>query len=188
MSYYYITPSIYDLQHHGILGQKWGVRRFQTADGSLTPEGRKRYGSNHASRRTERKEEKIKAEKKKQQSAQLEAARKAKQEKAEFQKNREKILKEGTATEVLKYRNEYTTQELQAALNRIKVTDELGNYSKKEAETLVKQIDKVFSGVKKANDWTNTSVNAYKNVKNVQAILKELSSNKHGVEQAKNKG
>lgn len=32
-----------ELQHHGIKGQKWGVRRFQNADGSLTAEGKKRY-------------------------------------------------------------------------------------------------------------------------------------------------
>lgn len=31
------------LIHHGIKGQKWGVRRFQNADGSLTPAGKKRY-------------------------------------------------------------------------------------------------------------------------------------------------
>lgn len=31
------------LAHHGILGQKWGVRRFQNKDGSLTPKGKKRY-------------------------------------------------------------------------------------------------------------------------------------------------
>lgn len=33
--------------HHGIKGQKWGIRRFQNKDGSLTPEGRKRrYAAN----------------------------------------------------------------------------------------------------------------------------------------------
>ncbi len=32
------------LSHHGIEGQKWGVRRWQNADGSLTPEGRIHYG------------------------------------------------------------------------------------------------------------------------------------------------
>lgn len=31
------------LAHHGILGQKWGVRRFQNEDGSLTSAGKKKY-------------------------------------------------------------------------------------------------------------------------------------------------
>lgn len=31
------------LAHHGIKGMKWGVRRFQKKDGSLTPAGKKRY-------------------------------------------------------------------------------------------------------------------------------------------------
>lgn len=31
------------LAHYGIKGQKWGVRRYQYADGTLTPAGRKRY-------------------------------------------------------------------------------------------------------------------------------------------------
>ena len=32
----------YEIRHHGILGQRWGVRRFQNADGSLTSAGRRR--------------------------------------------------------------------------------------------------------------------------------------------------
>lgn len=32
-----------ELSHHGIKGQKWGVRRYQNSDGSLTPEGQVRY-------------------------------------------------------------------------------------------------------------------------------------------------
>ena len=31
------------LEHHGILGMKWGIRRYQNEDGTLTPAGKKRY-------------------------------------------------------------------------------------------------------------------------------------------------
>lgn len=34
------TPN--SLQHHGIMGMRWGVRRYQNKDGSLTPAGKKR--------------------------------------------------------------------------------------------------------------------------------------------------
>lgn len=34
-----------ELRHYGVKGQKWGVRRYQYADGTLTPAGKKRYGS-----------------------------------------------------------------------------------------------------------------------------------------------
>lgn len=47
MSNYYIGPdgnlhSEDELKHWGIKGMKWGVRRYQNADGTLTPEGRKK--------------------------------------------------------------------------------------------------------------------------------------------------
>lgn len=37
--------SMNELYHYGIKGQKWGVRRYQYADGSLTPDGAKRYSN-----------------------------------------------------------------------------------------------------------------------------------------------
>lgn len=37
------------LIHHGILGQKWGVRRYQNPDGSLTSEGKEHYGKGGSS-------------------------------------------------------------------------------------------------------------------------------------------
>lgn len=44
------------IAHSGIKGQKWGIRRFQYENGSLTEEGKERYG------RTPKKEKKPKPE------------------------------------------------------------------------------------------------------------------------------
>ena len=39
---------VYVVRHSGIKGMKWGVRRYQNKDGSLTPAGRKRYADDGA--------------------------------------------------------------------------------------------------------------------------------------------
>lgn len=54
-----------ELYHHGIKGMRWGQRNYQNADGSLTPEGKKRYAKELQTVRKEHQE----AEKARQQQA-----------------------------------------------------------------------------------------------------------------------
>ena len=75
----------HELYHHGTKGQKWGVRRYQNPDGSLTPAGKKRYG-------TKTNFERVKAAKK--------AAAKASSKEAIARQK----AKERTEAEIAKYR------------------------------------------------------------------------------------
>ena len=63
---YYVAgiPYSAELYHHGIKGQKWGIRRYQNPDGSLTPEGKAKYGTvenfqSEMARKKERREQTI---------------------------------------------------------------------------------------------------------------------------------
>lgn len=42
------------LAHHGVIGQKWGHRRYQNPDGSLTPEGRRHWGLSDTSKMSDK--------------------------------------------------------------------------------------------------------------------------------------
>lgn len=74
-----------ELYHHGIKGMKWGRRRFQNKDGSLTPAGKERYdddsGAPKKSKHRLKLEEKYRQKGMSQETAEMAAARRIKTEK-----------------------------------------------------------------------------------------------------------
>lgn len=158
-----------ELMHSGSPGMKWYVRRFQNYDGSLTPEGRKRYGVGDPRQPAKEKEKKKtwkekRAEKKKakQRKEALDKARQAKAAKAaeakrqaEMAANKERVLRSGTATEVMKYQGQLTNQELNAALNRIQWERQLSSFSAQEKKSNWDKMDNFIDKVSKTQRYVS---------------------------------
>ena len=87
------------------------------------------------------------------------------------EQRKEHILKTGTATEVLTYKDEFTTAQLQEALTRIRLETQLKELSLKEQESAMNRIDKVFKRVGTVNSWMKTTTDTYNNMNSVMNIL-----------------
>ena len=165
-----------ELQHWGIKGQKWGQRRYQNKDGSLTPEGKKRYNQEV---------EKLKAEEAKIKAAEKVAATKKKTQakldkldakKAELEDRKKKLkngdvddnaddkpvetpeqkkarlLNSSNPKEIYENRDLFTYQELNDRVNRIDLEYRLQNKIPAEPTppSAMDRVDKAKTAIDKA--------------------------------------
>lgn len=154
------------LAHHGILGMKWGIRRYQNADGSLTAEGKLRYNPDGSKKTHKERKEAVKKDKQRKKA--LDKARKARDEKQkqeklekEFNEKKTKILKSGKASEVAKYKGQMSNQELSEALNRIRWEADLDRMANAETKSGFDKIDSYMNKARTVKNWVDTGMDVY---------------------------
>lgn len=138
-----------ELQHHGIKGMRWGIRRFQTKNGGLTPAGRKRYAKN-------RKDDS--ADKDSDQSAKTSGESKPEES---YENRKARALKSGTVKEVLEFKDDLTPQQRKEAYDRIQWEQNMKNLAPKDVDAGKAQADKFFKNVDTVTGYATTAAKAW---------------------------
>ena len=128
------------LEHHGIPGMRWGVRRYQNKDGSLTSSGKKHY------------------------SSEAKVARKAEKAEAKTAKRREKILNNPKLLK--KHFNEYSEKEINDALRKFDQMQRLDSHAKnrKTAGKVIKALGATVA----VGQTVKNGIEVYKYFKNLK--------------------
>lgn len=181
------------LTHHGILGMKWGVRRYQNKDGTLTPSGKRRQSIIESSR-----EEGIRVAKSKKQaqkkgedvaSALITAQRKAKTTgnvDKDFlnnpnisQKAKNKVLSSAEATKRKAKKSTKTEtktlsdEELRKVVNRLQMERQYSQLTSESVSKGKEYTQKVIKAGTTVAAVTTTALTIYNNVGKIKAILEK---------------
>lgn len=130
-----------ELMHWGIKGMKWGVRRYQNKDGSLTPAGRKRYDQEMAKLKEE---EKI-AKNKLRTQAKLNKLEEKRKEVESLKSG--KPLPKATKNTSKPSVRDMSDEELRRVVNRMMLEQQYSKLRPEQVSTGKKFVDKVMKDV-----------------------------------------
>lgn len=140
------------IEHHGILNMKWGQRRFQNPDGTLTPEGKIRYSR----------------EKRRQAAKNLKKARKVreanKKKEMKLAKKKAKIVEKGL-DEVKKNSKLFSNEEIANLVNRNQLESRLADAANsKNVQRGKIKVDNVLDFMGKAANIADSAGRIYRNI------------------------
>ena len=172
------------LAHHGIKNQKHGVRRFQNLDGSLTEEGRKRYGVGPPRDSKEAKKNKAKLAKEEKRS-EKKAARAAKiaekrQFNAEEQKTklREEIIRD--PRKITKYDKMFTKDEVNNIISEIEWNKKLATVRRDETQRRLQKVKDLSDALGTFSNVIQNATNVYNNAAAINNALVAAGTFKNG--------
>lgn len=108
-----------------------------------------------------KKAKKAEEEQQKQRNLELQKRMEEDQKKRQHDADKERVLREGTATEVMRYQGELTNQELQNAFTRLNLEAQLRHLSQKETKSAMDKVDNIMKTVKTGTEWAKIGTDTY---------------------------